>query len=120
VQTGLSFLQEDAKEPAYGYDSWTYSLGFYRILPHGFSVYLEGSLTQSRYQAPQLDYVNGSAVSKTRKDDITGVALSLSSTRLEKYNLTPTLQYSYTQSRSNIRFWEYERNRLDLLFDLKI
>ncbi|MDR1064033.1 MAG: surface lipoprotein assembly modifier [Azoarcus sp.] len=121
VQVGLGFLRDNTRESAYTYDSQTCSLGFYRILPHGFSVYLEGSLTKTRYHAPQWYVTDDRGIGEaTRKDDARGMVLALSSTRLEKYNLTPTLQYSHTRSRSNIRLWEYERNRLDLLLNLKI
>ncbi|MDR0702454.1 MAG: surface lipoprotein assembly modifier [Azoarcus sp.] len=121
AQLGLSFMRENTREPAYASDSWTYSLGFYRILPHGFSVYLEGSLTQARYHAPQWYVTDGNGIGEAaRRDDIRGVTLSLSSTRLEKYKVIPALQYSHTRSSSNIRLWEYERNRLDFLLNLKI
>ncbi|MDR0635031.1 MAG: surface lipoprotein assembly modifier [Azoarcus sp.] len=121
VQLGLGFLRENTRDSAYAYDGWIYSLGLYRILPHGFSVYLEGSLIQARYHASQWYVTKDNGLGEAvRRNDTRGLLLSLSSTRLEKYNLTPTLQYSYTRSDSNIRIWEYERNRVDLLFNLKI
>jgi len=121
VQAGLEFLREDAKDNAYANDNWIYSLGAYRILPYGFSLFLEGSLTKSRYHASQWFVTKDNMIDETvRRDKIWGVTTMLSSNLLEKYNITPILRYSYTKRASNIWSREYERNRVDFLMNLKI
>jgi hypothetical protein len=121
VQTGLEFLREDTKEAAYANDNWIYSLGVYRALPHGFSMFLEGSFTRSRYHALQWFVTRDSMIDETvRRDKILGLSAILSSNRFEKYNLTPVLRYSHTKRTSNIWSREYERNRVDFLLNLRI
>lgn len=121
VQVGLSFLREDTREAAYANDNWSYSLGAYRALPLGFSLFVEVSLTRSKYKAPQ-PYASQDMrwLSAVRKDETLGFATSLSSNRLEKYNLTPTLRYSHVRRDSNIWSREFRRNRLDFLMNLRI
>ena len=121
VQAGLSFLREDTRNAAYANDDWTTSLGYYRILPYGFSVFLQGSFTQTKYHDLQLrvskDYMYDWAI---RRDKTLGMTVLLSSNRLEKYGLTPIVQYSYVQRASNFWSQEYKRSRLDLLLRLRI
>jgi tetratricopeptide (TPR) repeat protein len=121
VQAGLEFMREDTKEIAYANDNWSYSLGAYRALPYGFSMFLEGSLTKSRYHALQWFVTKDSLIDETvRRDKILGLTATLSSNRWEKYNLTPVLRYSHTKRTSNIWSREYERNRVDFLLNLRI
>ena len=122
VQIGLEFTREDTKDSAYGSDSRGYSAGVYRILPYGFSVYLEGSLTEANYHARQWYVTKDNRINeRTRKDRIQGLLVSLSSTRLEeKYHLTPTLQYSYIKRDANIWSRKYERNYINFMVNLKI
>jgi len=121
VQIGLDFLHEKTNETAYSNDNWTYSLGAYRILPYGFSLFLQGSLTESKYKAPQWYVTKDNRIDEAvRRDKTWGLTVMLSSNRFEKYNLTPIVRYSYTKRNSNIWSREYERNRLDLLMNLRI
>ncbi|MDR2880296.1 MAG: surface lipoprotein assembly modifier, partial [Azoarcus sp.] len=121
VQAAVAFLRENTRDDAYTNDNWIYSLGTYRALPHGFSLFLEGSLTKSKYHAPQWFVTKDNRLDETtRKDRILGLTVVLSTNRLEKYNLTPTLRYSHTRRTSNIWSREYEQNRLDLLLNLRI
>jgi len=121
VQAGLEFMRDKTRNLAYASNNWSYSLGAYRVLPYGFSLYLEGSLTEARYRAPQWFVTKDNRLDETkRQDDILGLSVSLSSNRLEKYNLTPILRFSHTKRASNIWSREYERNRLDFLLNLRI
>ena len=121
VQAGLDFVRENTREAAYSYDSWIYSLGAYRILPYGFSLFVQGSLAKSKYQTPQWYVTKDNRIDETvRRDKTWGLTVSLSSNRFEKYNLTPIIRYSYTKRTSNIWSWEYERNCLDFLMNLRI
>ncbi len=121
ILAGLEFMREDAREKAYANDNLSYSLGVYRVLPYGFSLYLGGSLTESKYRASQWYVTKDNRIDvTTRRDKIWGMTTFLSSNRLEKYNLTPILRYSYTKRTSNIWSREYERNRVDFLMNLRI
>ena len=54
-------------------------------------------------------------IAETRRRDRTWqVFASLSSSLLEKYDITPTLQYTYVRRDSNIWTQEHERQRLNL------
>jgi len=121
VQAGLDFVREDTREAAYSYDSWIYSLGAYRVLPYGLSLFVQGSLAQTKYQAPQWFVTRDNRIEETvRRDKTLGLTVSLSSNRFEKYNLTPIVRYSHTKRTSNIWSREYERNRWDFLMNLRI
>jgi hypothetical protein len=120
IQAGLNFLQEDTKVSAYTNDNWRYSIGAYHVFPYGVSLFVEGSLMQTNYQASQ-GYVtrNNRIAETTRKDQTWRLLTSLSSNVFEKYGLTPVLQYSYTKRDSNIWTREYDRHRLNLLFNYR-
>jgi tetratricopeptide (TPR) repeat protein len=120
IQAGLDFLQEAAKDKVYANDNWRYALGVYRAFPYGFGLYLEGNLTQTSYQAERWYVTRAHRIDETRRRDETlGLQAALSSNLLEKYRLTPTLHYAYTDRRSNIWSQEYQRHRLNLIFDFK-
>jgi hypothetical protein len=81
---------------------------------------VEGSLMRTNYQAPQWHVTRDNRIDETTRQDQTWRFLaSLSSTVLEEYGLTPVLQYSYTKRESNIWTREYDRHRLNLLFNYR-
>ena len=115
VQTGLAFQRENAEAEAYGSDSLRCALGLYRVLPYGFSLFGELSLTDARYHGAQWYIARDYRIAETRRRDRTWqVFASLSSSLLEKYDITPTLQYTYVRRDSNIWTQEHERQRLNL------
>lgn len=117
VQAGLDFQRESTEAAAYGSDSWRYALGLYRVLPRGFSLFCELSLTTARYHDAQWYITRTYRIAETRRKDRTlQVFASLSSSMFEKYNVTPTLQYIYTKRDSNMWTQEYARQRLNLSF----
>jgi len=121
IQPGLSFLREETEERAYANDNWRYALGVYQALPYGVSLFVEGSLMDTRYQDSQWYVTREGTISETIREDKTWqVFSSLSSNVLERYNLTPVLQYTYTKRDSNIWTREYERHRVNLLFNYKM
>jgi tetratricopeptide (TPR) repeat protein len=120
IQAGLDFLREETKIRAYGNDNWRYSLGVYHVFPYGVSLFVEGSLMRTRYQAPQWYVTRDNRIDvTTRKDQTWRFLTSLSSNVFEKYSLTPLLQYSYTRRDSNIWTREYDRHRLNLLINYR-
>lgn len=115
VQAGLAFQRENAEADAYGSDSLRYALGLYRVLPYGLSLFGELSLTDARYHDAQWYITRDYRIAETRRRDRTWqVFASLSSSLLEKYDITPTLQYTYVRRDSNIWTQEHERQRLNL------
>lgn len=117
VQAGLAWQRENARVDAYGNDSLRYALGIYRILPHGFSLFSEVSLTDTLYHDVQWYITSTHRIAETRRRDRTWLALvSLSSNLFEKYAITPTLQYAYIKQDSNIWTKKYKRHRVSLSF----
>jgi tetratricopeptide (TPR) repeat protein len=121
IQPGLSFLREDTEARAYANDNWRYALGGYHAFPYGISLFVEGSLTDTRYQAPQWYVTRDHLIDETVREDKTWQLFSsLSSNIFEKYNITPVLQYTYTKRDSNIWIREYERHRVNFMFNYKL
>jgi hypothetical protein len=120
IQAGLEFLRDDANVRAYASDNRRYALGAYRVLPYGLSMFVEGSLTDTAYQAPQWYVTKNNRIEETvRKDKTWALFTSLSSNALERFGVTPLLQYTYQKRDSNIWTREYERHRLTFLFNVR-
>ena len=120
IQTGLSFLREDTRERAFANDNWRCALGAYHVFPYGISLFVEGSLTRTHYRAAQWYITSDNRIAETvRKDTTFQLASSLFSNIFERYGLIPILQYVYTKRNSNIWSREYERHRVNLLFNYK-
>jgi hypothetical protein len=120
IQTGLDFMREDTEARAYASDNWRYSIGAYHVFAYGISLFAEGSLMLTDYQASQQYVTRDKRFDETtRKDRTWRFQSSLSSNVFEKYGLTPFLQYNYTRRASNIWTREYERHRLNLLFNYR-
>lgn len=115
VQAGLACQRENTEAEAYGSDSWRYALGLYRVLPHGFSLFGELSLTTTCYHDAQWYITRDYRIAEARRKDRTWqLFTSLSCSLFEKYNITPMLQYIYVTRDSNMWTQEYERHRLNL------
>ena len=120
VQASLGFQRETTKVDAYGSDSWRYGLGAYRVLPYGFSLFGELSLTETRYHDTQWYITRDYRIDETRRRDRTWqVFASLSSNLFEQYDITPVLHYAYIKRESNIWSREYDRHRLTMLFNYR-
>jgi hypothetical protein len=116
IQSGLEFLREDTKVKSFANDNWRYSLGAYHAFSYGFSLFAEGSLTDTKYGDSQWYVTKDNRIDEAvRKDKTWRLLASLSSNLLERYNLTPILQYAYTKRNSNIWSREYKQHRLNLL-----
>ena len=120
IQTGLVFLREETDERAYTNNNWRYSLGVYHAFPYGIALFMEGSLTNTRYQAPQWYVTRDNRIDETtRKDKTWQIFVSLSSNILERYKLTPVIQYTYTKRDSNIWTREYDRHRVNFMINYR-
>ncbi|MDR1241566.1 MAG: tetratricopeptide repeat protein [Deltaproteobacteria bacterium] len=120
VQAGAQFLRDETRARAYASDNWRYALGAYRILPHSFALFLEGSLARSGYKAPQWYVTRDNRLDETtRKDTVWGFTASLSSSAFTAWGLTPVLQYSYIRRDSNIWTRGFDRHRLNLMVNIR-
>ena len=117
VQAGLSVQREQTRAAAYGSDSLRCSLGAYRVLPRGFSLFGELSLNATRYRDEQWYVTRDYRIDTARREDKTWqFFMSLSSSLLIKYRIAPVLQYVYVKRDSNIWSREYKRHRINLFF----
>ena len=120
VQAGLEFRREDTEVRTFSNDNWRYSLGAYRVFPYGFGLFVEGSLMDTRYKAPQWYVTRDHRIAETVREDRTWQFFaSLSNNIFERYNLTPVLQYVYTKRYSNIWAREYERHRVSFMLNYR-
>lgn len=120
IQAGVTYQKDNTKIKSYGSDGWRYGLGIYRVLPYGFSFFSELSLNDLKYHDSQLYITEDYHISEnTRKDKIVQFFLYISSSMFEEFGITPSLQYIYTKSTSNIWTHEYSRQRLNLFFNYR-
>ena len=120
IQAGLGFEQENTKVNAYGNNNWRYSLGVYQILPYGFSLFAEGSLTATRYHASRWFITKDNRIDEAvRKDKTWQFSTTLSSNVFDKWNLTPMLGFTYTERESNMWTNEYDRSRITFLLNYR-
>lgn len=121
IQAGLNFTREETKVLSYANENQRYSIGLYHNFPYGISIFAEGSLTLTKYQAPQWYVTKDNRIDETVREDKTWQLFSsLASTALEKYDLTPMLQYTYTKRDSNLWTREYDRHQINLLLNYKL
>ena len=120
IQAGLSYLQDNTKARSFANENWRYAIGVFHAFPYGINMFVEGSLNDTRYQAPQWYITRDNRINvTTRKDKTWQVMTSLSSNIFERYNLTPVLQYTYTNRESNIWTREYERHRVNFMLNYR-
>jgi tetratricopeptide (TPR) repeat protein len=120
IQAGLRYMQENTKVRSFSNDNWRYSLGAYHVFPYGIALFVEGSLTDTKYKASQWYITRDNRIDvTTRKDKTWQLSSSLSSNVFERYNLTPMLQYNYTKRNSNIWTREYERHRVNFMLNYR-
>lgn len=108
---GAGFSMTDAKLDYNSYFHQGYSLGLGVQLPYGFNIYIEPNIS-SNYFLKEGTYINaGTLVEKKRRENISGVYISLSSNLLSVYELTPRVNFIYNKRTSNIESYEFERTR---------
>ena len=105
---GLSRKTAHAGELA----SWSKSLsvGYYRDLPGGFSLYGEPSFTRSRHDA--IDPFFGTR----RTDKVVEVHLALLNRRIVMHRFTPRIGLTWTHRNSSIDLYDVTQRRLEIGF----
>lgn len=120
VQAGVDFTRDETENDIYGSDRWRYSLGLYYFFKYGFSVYVEGGLTQAAYHAGQYYVTDDHRIDHTRRRDLIKTAsVELGTNIWEAQGIRPSVQYTYTRQDSNIWSYEYDRHRVNLLLTLR-
>jgi len=104
------------------YANWRYStgIGFGAVLPWGFHVYLEPSLTWTNYDAPRLVVVSRDNIIQwdriTERDLLQRYAVSLSNNKFDVWGFVPTLTVSYMHRDSNIPTRDYSKTTIEFSF----
>jgi tetratricopeptide (TPR) repeat protein len=90
--------------------SWSrsISLGYYRDLPGGFSVYVEPSHSRSIYDAPDPFF------GERRKDSLMELRVTALNRRLDLHGFTPRVALTFARRRSTIDLYDYAQRRLEV------
>ncbi len=108
LAVSLPVLRERTGRAHLDHDDIGLSVGFEKQWPGGLITGLSASHTTARYKG---DYP---ALGTPRHDDISGARLTVRSAKLSVGNFTPEVSYSYTRSRSNVAFHDYESHDFGL------
>jgi hypothetical protein len=84
------------------------SVGYYRDLPAGFSVYGEPSYWDSRYDDPDPFF------GVLRKDTIVQLRLAVLNRRIDVRGFTPRLAVTFARRRSTIDLYDYSQRRIEV------
>lgn len=116
VQAGLDYTRDETAIDSYGSDRLRYSLGGYYFFKYGFSLFVEGGLTQARHHAGQWYVTDDYRLGYIRRQDIVkDFTVELGSNIWEGLGMRPALQYAYIRQNSNIWSHDYDRHRINLL-----
>jgi tetratricopeptide (TPR) repeat protein len=110
VSGNLSVSRQGAVLPVYANTAVQLALGYYRDLPHGFSVSVQPSFARIDYDD---QYVAFGAV---RHDRQWSAQISLLNRRIDLWGFTPRLAYTYTVNSSTISLFRYDRQRIETGF----
>lgn len=105
LRTGV--IREKTREAAFSNWSGFAAAGYFRELPIGFSMYIEPSLSRASYDEALL------AFGRKRKDTTKSVLITLLNRHIVLGRFTPRISYTYTNQRSSIGLYQFDRNRLE-------
>jgi hypothetical protein len=108
ISGALSVARQEAQLSVYANTAWQLQLGFYRDLPHGFSVAVQPSYAVLNYDG---DYV---AFGTARRDRLWAVQTSLLNRRIDWWGFTPRVAYTYTSNASSIALFAYDKQRVEV------
>jgi Tfp pilus assembly protein PilF len=115
VMAGLGYNQNDAKYDYHRSDSINYSLGYFREFSFGLTSFSRVDLINTRFEGERLfPMKNGDIASLRRNDWTTQLSTRLSHRRLQKWNMTPALSYTYIRRDSNVWSGEFDKHRVEL------
>ncbi|MDR0292007.1 MAG: surface lipoprotein assembly modifier [Elusimicrobium sp.] len=93
-------------------DSYKIAVGFGIELPLGVSLYLEPSYGNARARGKRVYTLFEPA--QRRTDDSYAISVRLLNRQINVYGFTPTLNYSYTDVKSNIKNMSYNKHTVEL------
>lgn len=103
-----SLSRTTTRVEAYDNDGYGLSLGYYRQLPAGFSVYAEVAANGSVYQARELAFSN-------RRHDLSyEEAFTVSNDTFTFLDFVPGIKVTHVSRNSTVDLYDYQRTRLEL------
>lgn len=108
MQLQLGFNRQEAGIGAYSYSGvWT-SAAYQRDLPFGFSASVQPAWFVTRYDEALA------AFGKERADDTLMLNVNLLNRRFDYHGFTPRFSYTFTDQRSNITLYSYNRHQFQI------
>jgi tetratricopeptide (TPR) repeat protein len=94
-------------------ESWNAGAGIYSELPWGLSLYLQGLYTRREYDGIFP------GIAEARRDDRVDVSLNATKRDLDIFGFAPMAQFTYTHNVSNVSFYVYDAQGLNLTLTKK-
>jgi hypothetical protein len=105
ARIGWSHTNAEAAELAYR--SRSISVGYYRDLASGFSIYAEPSISELRYDAAD------SFFGERRRDKLMELRVGLLNRRIEIQGFTPRVAVTFGRRQSTIDLYDYSQRRIE-------
>lgn len=105
------------KDTKYSNNRINYAIGFGTLMPYGFSLYIEPSISHTFYNNENY-FVKDFAYKKLKEKDLTErYSISISNNKIDFYGFTPNLSFTFTKKHSNI--WQKEYKKSSIEFNMK-
>ncbi len=104
IQPGYRHTEEDTQKAYLDNKSDAVSLGFYTVLPKGFSLFVQPSMSWNKYKEKEAAYDHA-------RDDLQYIVNANLSKDLGK-GFAAALGYTYTRNDSNFAIYDYKRNQI--------
>ena len=106
----IGVTRKTARVPELASWSPSISVGYYRDLPGGFSIYAEPGFTRVRSDAPDPFF------EKRRKESVLDLRLALLNRKIVLSRFTPRIGFTWTRRNSSIDLYDYTQRRMELGF----
>ena len=104
----LGVTRRIARAPELASWSQSISVGYYRDLPGGFSIYVEPGFSRFRYDAPDPFF------GERRRDDLYELRFAILNRRILLSGFTPKVGFTWTGRKSNIDLYDYNQQRFEV------
>ncbi len=108
VRTDVTITREQTAEPSFRDMQYLLSVSYYHDLPYGFGVLIGAGGGLARYD--QIEEAFGA----TRHDVTAIYRCGLSNKQLNLFGFIPVVNYTHTRRTSDIDFYTYGRDRVEL------
>jgi outer membrane protein len=106
----IGVSRKTARVPELASWSQSFSVGYYRDLAGGFSIYAEPGFTRSHYDAADPFF------EARRKDNVSELRLAVLNRRIVMQGFTPRVSFTLTRRKSTIELFDYTQRRIELGF----